>query len=187
MVDANSDYTLEDIETLKELDKFNLIMIEQPLADDDIVDHATLQSQMKTPICLDESIVTVEDARKAIEIGACKIINIKIARVGGLYPAIQIHDLCSKHNIPVWCGGMLESGIGQAFAIALASLPNFSIPGDVASSDRYFVEDLIEPNIEVKNGIIDVPKSAGLGFNINEEKIKKFKVKSIVLNKNSKE
>jgi len=179
MVDANSDYTLEDIPLLKQLDQFNLKMIEQPFSEEDIIDHSKLQKVMKTPICLDESISSVDDARVAIEINACKIINIKIARVGGLLPAIKIHDFCEKNKIPVWCGGMLESGVGQAFAIALASLNNFSIPGDVAPSDRYFVEDIISPPIKLNNGEIKVPTTPGLGFEVDEDKIKKYLVERI--------
>lgn len=179
MVDANSDYTLDDVNILKQLDQFNLIMIEQPLDDEDIIDHAILQKQIKTSICLDESIHSYEDAKKAISIGACKIINIKLARVGGLLPAIKIHDLCLKNKIPIWCGGMLESGIGQAFAIALTSLPGFILPGDVAPSDRYFVEDIIRPPIIIKNGRINVPKKAGLGFEVDEKKIEEYLVERI--------
>jgi len=181
MVDANSDYTLKDIPLLKQLDQFNLMMIEQPFSEEDIVDHSKLQKVMKTPICLDESICSLDDARVAIETNACKIINIKIARVGGLLPAIQIHDFCKENNIKVWCGGMLESGIGQAFAIALASLPNFSVPGDVAPSDRYFTEDIIDPPIKLDHGEIKVPAIPGLGFNVDEKKIEKYLIERIIL------
>ncbi|WP_404406383.1 o-succinylbenzoate synthase [Jeotgalibacillus malaysiensis] len=175
MADANSAYTLKDKELLKELDQFNLIMVEQPLAHDDIIDHAKLQVEMKTPICLDESIHSVEDARKAIEIEACKIINIKVGRVGGLTEAIKMHDLCEKHNIPVWCGGMLEAGIGRAHNIAIASLGNFTIPGDTSASSRYFHEDIILPEVTLsKPGIITVPDTPGIGFDINNNLIKKL-------------
>jgi len=172
MADANSAYTLNDLEMLKELDEFGLIMIEQPLAHDDIIDHAALQRELKTPICLDESIHTVEDARKAIGLGSCKIINIKIGRVGGLTEAKRIHDLCQAHGVPVWCGGMLEAGIGRAHNIAIASLANFSIPGDTSPSNRYFVEDIVTPMIDfAKPGVLDVPTAPGIGFSINEAAI----------------
>jgi len=173
MADANSAYTLKDIEMLKELDEFGLIMIEQPLAHDDIIDHATLQRELKTPICLDESIHTVEDARKAIGLGSCRIINIKIGRVGGLTEAKRIHDLCQEHQVPVWCGGMLEAGIGRAHNIAIASLSNFSIPGDTSPSNRYFTEDIVTPLIDfAKPGVLDVPTAPGIGFSINEDAIR---------------
>ncbi|PLR79837.1 o-succinylbenzoate synthase [Bacillus canaveralius] len=172
MADANSAYTLNDKELLKELDQFGLIMVEQPLAHDDIIDHAKLQAELATPICLDESIHSVEDARKAIEINACKIINIKIGRVGGLTEAIKIHDLCAEKNIPVWCGGMLEAGIGRAHNIAIASLNNFTIPGDTSASSRYFHKDIILPEVTLsKPGFIAVPEQPGIGFDIDNEVI----------------
>ncbi|WNC15216.1 o-succinylbenzoate synthase [Brevibacillus brevis] len=173
MADANSAYTLQDIDMLKELDDFGLIMIEQPLAHDDIIDHATLQRELKTPICLDESIHTAEDARKAIELGSCRIINIKVGRVGGLTDAKKIHDLCQSKGIPVWCGGMLEAGIGRAHNIAIASLSNFSIPGDTSPSHRYFAEDIVTPLIDfAAPGVLDVPTAPGIGFAINEAAIR---------------
>jgi len=172
MADANSAYTLKDMEMLKALDDFGLIMIEQPLAHDDIIDHATLQRELKTPICLDESIHTVEDARKAIELGSCRIINIKIGRVGGLTDAKKIHDLCAERSIPVWCGGMLEAGIGRAHNIAMASLGNFTIAGDTSPSNRYFVQDIVTPMIDfAAPGVLDVPTAPGIGFGINEQAI----------------
>lgn len=172
MADANSAYTLKDIELLKSLDEFGLIMIEQPLAHDDIIDHATLQRELKTPICLDESIHSVEDARKAIELGSCRIINIKIGRVGGLTEAKRIHDLCEKKQIPLWCGGMLEAGIGRAHNIAIASLSNFTIPGDTSPSNRYFAEDIVTPEIEfAEPGVLKVPTGPGIGFEPNEKAI----------------
>lgn len=175
MADANSAYTLNDKALLKELDTFNLMMVEQPLAHDDIIDHAKLQAEMKTPICLDESIHSVEDARKALEIEACKIINIKIGRVGGLTEAKKIHDLCEERDVPVWCGGMLEAGIGRAHNIAIASLSNFTIPGDTSSSSRYFNEDIIFPEVTLsKPGMISVPERPGIGFDINNELINKM-------------
>lgn len=173
MADANSAYTLGDLELLKALDDFGLIMIEQPLAHDDIIDHATLQRQLQTPICLDESIHTVEDARKAIELGSCKIINIKVGRVGGLTEAKHIHDLCQAHQVPVWCGGMLEAGIGRAHNIAIASLSNFTIPGDTSPSHRYFAEDIVTPLIDfAESGVLSVPASPGIGYEINEAAIR---------------
>jgi len=177
MADANSCYNLNDLQLLKELDQFNLMMIEQPLAHDDIIDHAKLQETLTTPICLDESIHSVEDARKAIEINACKIINIKVGRVGGLFEAIKMHNLCEENNIPVWCGGMLEAGIGRAHNIAVASLSNFSIPGDTSASSRYFDEDIILPEVTLsKPGIITVPEQPGIGFEVNQEAINQFTV-----------
>lgn len=172
MADANSAYTLADIDMLKQLDEFGLIMIEQPLGHDDIIDHATLQRELKTPICLDESIHTVEDARKAIELGSCRIINIKIGRVGGLTDAKKLHDLCAAKGVPVWCGGMQEVGIGRAHNIAIASLSNFTIPGDTSPSHRYFTEDVVTPMIDfVSPGVLSVPTGAGIGFTINEAAI----------------
>lgn len=165
MADANSAYTLNDIELFKELDNLNLIMIEQPLSNDDIVDHAKLQAVMKTRICLDESIHSVDDARHAIELGSTKTINIKVARVGGLTEAKKIHDLCQSHDIPVWCGGMLDTGIARAHNIAISSLPNYKFPGDVPASDRYWKEDLTSPAVIIdKNAMIQVPEKAGIGF-----------------------
>lgn len=175
MADANSAYRLEDTETLKQLDAFNLTMIEQPLASDDIIDHASLQKLMETPICLDESIHSLEDARKAIELGSTKIINIKIGRVGGLTEA-KIHDYCETHNIPVWCGGMLESGIGRAHNVALTTLSNFILPGDTAGSNRYWEKDIIEPEVVVKDGYIEVPQQVGIGYEINRETVNSFTV-----------
>lgn len=176
MADANSAYRLEDTELLKQLDEFDLTMVEQPLASDDIIDHATLQKEMKTPICLDESIHSLEDTRKAIAIGATKIINIKIGRVGGLTEAKKIHDYCAAHGIPVWCGGMLESGIGRAHNVALTTLPNFILPGDTASSNRYWEKDIIEPEVVAENGYITVPTEAGIGYKVNVETVESYTV-----------
>ncbi len=165
MVDANSAYRLEDAPLLKQLDAFYLMMIEQPLGWDDIYSHAALQRQLDTPICLDECIHDVDHARAAIEIGACRIINIKLGRVGGHTPARRVHDLCEAKSIPVWCGGMLESGIGRAHNIAMSSLSNFSLPGDVSASRRYWDEDIIEPEVEVsRQGAIRVPTAPGIGY-----------------------
>lgn len=171
MADANSAYRLEDTETLKQLDEFNLSMIEQPLASDDIIDHARLQKELKTPICLDESIHSLEDTRKAVELGSTKIINIKIGRVGGLTEAKKIHDYCLENNIPVWCGGMLESGVGRAHNVALTTLPNFILPGDTASSSRYWERDIIEPEVVMEDGFIEVPESPGIGYEIDKEAV----------------
>lgn len=172
MADANSAYTLQDIERIKALDDFNLLMIEQPLAYDDIIEHALLQMEIKTPICLDESINSYDDARKAIEFGSCKVINIKVGRVGGLYEAKRIHDYCFEKGIPVWCGGMIEFGISRAHNIALASLPGFSIPGDISSSNRFWEEDIITPEVIVQNGSVAVPPGPGIGFEINEKRLR---------------
>lgn len=169
MADANSAYSLDDINHLKKLDQYRLTMIEQPLAHDDIVDHATLQKEMVTPICLDESIHSISDARKAIELGSCKIINIKIGRVGGITEAIKIHDYCKEKNISVWCGGMLESGIGRAHNIAITSLSQFNLPGDTAASSRYWKSDIIEPEVVVKNGEIKLVEEKGIGFEVNRK------------------
>jgi O-succinylbenzoate synthase len=174
MADANSAYTLYDVEHLKKLDQYNLMMIEQPLAHDDIIDHATLQEQLQTPICLDESIHSLEDARKAIQLGSCRIINIKIGRVGGLGESVRIHDLCKDNGIPVWCGGMLETGIGRAHNIALTALPNFTIPGDTAPSSHYWKEDIIEPEVAMDHGIIRVQTGPGIGFAVDREKLDTF-------------
>jgi o-succinylbenzoate synthase len=165
MVDANSAYRLEDWPHLKRLEAYYLMMIEQPLGWDDIYSHAELQRKLDTPICLDECIHTEEHARAAIELGACRIINIKLGRVGGYTPALRIHNLCKSKQIPVWCGGMLESGIGRAHNIALSTLENFSLPGDVTASRRYWVEDVIDPDVTVTpEGTIRVPEGPGIGY-----------------------
>lgn len=169
MVDANSAYTLADLETLKSLDEFNLLMIEQPFQEDDFIQHAKLQKVIATPICLDESILSVQDAKLAYELGCCKIINIKIGRVGGLTEARRIHDFCKEKGLAVWCGGMLEAGVGRAHCIALSSLPQFTLPGDISGSNRYWEKDIIEPEVIVENGLIQVPQSAGIGFTVNEK------------------
>lgn len=181
MADANSAYSLKDLPLFKEMDKLNLMMIEQPLEHDDIVDHRKLQSELQTPICLDESIHSYDDARRAIELGSCKIINIKVGRVGGLSAAKAIHDLCEENNIAVWCGGMLESGVGRAHNIAITTLSNFTIPGDTAPSSRYWHEDIIEPEITMdSNGNIQVSDQPGIGYEVVEEKIEKYTIEKIV-------
>lgn len=172
MVDANAAYSAGDGAHLAKLDAYKLMMIEQPLEYDDVMDHVQLQREIATPICLDESIHTVRIARDAIEAKACRIINVKPGRVGGHAESIALHDLCQAHGIPVWHGGMLESGIGRAHNIHLASLPNFTLPGDVAASKRYYTPDLIEPGIEVSSdGTIPVPTGPGIGVNIVEERV----------------
>ena len=172
MVDANAAYTLADAAHLARLDPFDLMMIEQPLDYDDVMDHVSLQRQLKTPICLDESIKTVTIARDAIAAGACRIINIKPGRVGGFAESVRLHDLCASKGIPVWHGGMLESGIGRAANIHLSSLPNFSLPGDIAASKRYFDPDLIDPPVTVAaDGTIPVPAGHGIGVAIREDRL----------------
>ncbi len=182
MVDANSSYTLKQLPIMKQMDKYNLMMTEQPLADDDIVDHAVLQKEITTPVCLDESIHSAEDVRRALSIGACKIINIKPGRVGGLLESKKIHDLCQKNNIGVWCGGMLESGIGRAFNIAIASLPNYIYPADMSPVHFFYKDDLVTDSFTVdKKGFIDVPTTPGLGFTVDEKKIKKYTTATSIL------
>lgn len=184
MADANSAYTLDDIELFKQMDSLGLIMIEQPLAHDDIIDHAKLQAAVQTRICLDESIHSVEDARKAIELGSCKVINIKIGRVGGITEAIKIHNICKENNIPVWCGGMLESGIGRAHNVAITTLDNFTIPGDTAPSARYWEQDIIEPWIDMDaEGNIKVSKKPGIGYDINQAALEKYTVAQVSFSK----
>ena len=182
MVDANSAYRLEDWPHLKRLEAYYLMMIEQPLGWDDLYSHAELQRKLDTPICLDECIHTEEHARAAIELGACRIINIKLGRVGGYTPAKQIHDLCKSRQIPVWCGGMLESGIGRAHNIALSTLDNFSLPGDVTASRRYWTEDVIDPEVEVTpQGIIRVPEGPGIGYLPRRDRIEELTVRKEIL------
>jgi len=170
MADANSAYTLADADRLRRLDEFNLMMIEQPLAHDDIIDHAKLQAQLQTPLCLDECIRTPRHAQQAIEMHACGIINIKLGRVGGFRQAKRIHVIAQANGIPVWCGGMLESGIGRAHNVALSTLPNFTLPGDVSASKRYWKCDIVQPAIEVTaRGTIEVPDGPGFGYEIDRD------------------
>jgi len=181
-VDANAAYTMADAALLARLDPFDLLLIEQPLDYDDVMDHAALQRQIRTPVCLDESIHTVRVARDAIEAKACRIINIKPGRVGGHRASIELHDLCAAHDIPVWHGGMLESGIGRAHNIHLASLPNFRLPGDIAASKRYYQPDLIEPAIDISpDGTIPVPQGPGIGVNIVRERIDRATIRHTTL------
>jgi O-succinylbenzoate synthase len=180
MVDANSAYTLDDTALFVALDEYHLLMIEQPLGYDDIVDHARLQSQIQTPLCLDESIHTPDHARQALDLESCRIINIKPGRVGGLYRAKQIHDLCQGRAAPVWCGGMLETGIGRAHNVALASLPNFQLPGDISASKRYYEQDLVCPPFEVTpEGMMVVPQGPGIGVEVDEERLEKVTVRKL--------
>jgi len=178
-VDANSAYELKDTNHLKELDQFNLLMMEQPLQWDDIYSHAKLQSQIRTAICLDECINNAAHAEAAIEMGACRVINIKLGRVGGYSKARQVHDVCQQHSVPVWCGGMLESGVGRAHNIAMSTLPNFTLPGDVSASQRYWKEDIIEPEVEVSSrGTILLPTSPGLGYSVKRKLVEQLTVRT---------
>ena len=172
--DANGAYTLRDKVLLKELDAFRLLLLEQPFPAHDLWDHRRLQREMETPICLDESIVSAEDARKALEMGSCRIVNIKVGRVRGVVEARKIHDVCQSKGIAVWCGGMLESGIGRAHNLHLATLPNFKLPNDISASKRYYVQDLIEPPIEItERGMLHVPVGPGIGIYPQEDRIRK--------------
>ncbi len=176
-VDANSAYTLEHLNLFKEMDQYNLLLIEQPLAYNDIYEHSKLQQEISTPICLDESINSIADTKTAIELNSCKTINIKPGRVGGFKEAISIHDYCLGKNIPVWHGGMLESGIGRAGNLALASLPNFTLPADISASKRYYENDIIEPEFLLNDdGTIYVPTKSGIGVNVNFETLDKVTV-----------
>ena len=177
MVDANSAYTLDDVGLFQAMDELDLMMIEQPLHHEDIWDHAKLQKQIRTPICLDESVHSADDARRAIEMGACHIINIKAGRVGGLSSARDIQALAAEHGVPVWCGGMLESGIGRAHNVHLSTLENFSLPGDVADSKRYFVEEIVEPPVTVRpDGTIAVPQGPGIGYEVQWDRIERHRL-----------
>lgn len=176
--DANSAYTLDQIEHLKKFDRFNLLMIEQPLWHDDFYFHAKLQKQIKSAICLDEAIHGRRDAQAAAELGACRIINVKVGRVGGFTEAVAVHNAAQAAGLPVWCGGMLESGIGRSHNIALSTLANFSLPGDVSASKRYWKEDIIEPEVEVSaQGFIPLPQGAGRGFTIKSDLVEKLTVR----------
>lgn len=181
-VDANSIYTLDQADQLARLDDFDLLLIEQPLGHDDIFDHARLQKQLRTPICLDESIVSPDHARWALELGACGVINIKPSRVGGLTAARQIHDMCQAAGVPVWCGGMLETGIGRAANVALASLPNFKLPGDISASDRYFQRDIVHnPFVLNPDSTLSVPGGHGNGAEVDLEYLEHVTVERVVL------
>lgn len=177
-VDANSAYNLNDIDLFKQMDEYKLLLIEQPLGYDDIYDHSKLQREIKTPICLDESIHSIDDTRAAIELESCRVINIKPGRVGGFTESKLIHDYSASRNIPVWCGGMLESGIGRAGNVALASLHNFTLPGDISASKRYYIEDIVEPEFVVNpDGTMDVPTEPGIGVEVKMNILEKVTVK----------
>ena len=179
-VDANSAYTLETAQALTPLDELDLLMIEQPLYEDDIWDHRLLQRELKTPLCLDESILSPRHARYALEMNACKIINIKPGRVGGLSQAVAIHDMCVKQKIPVWCGGMLETGVGRASNLAVAALPGFNLPGDISASDRYFEQDITHERFTLNaDSTIDVPSAPGLGVSVDQKALDSFAISSM--------
>jgi len=179
-VDANSAYRLEDIGIFKKMDDYGLLLIEQPLGYEDIFDHSKLQRELKTPICLDESIHSLDDTRAAIELDSCRVINIKPGRVGGYTESKLIHDYCAGMNIPVWHGGMLESGIGRAGNVALASLPNFTLPGDLSASKRYYKEDIVDPEFVVNpDGTMDVPTKPGIGVEVNMRKLDDVTLRSV--------
>ncbi len=175
-VDANSAYTLADVDTLAELDRFDLLLIEQPLQEDDLVDHATLARRLRTPVCLDESIVSEKAAIDALALGSASVINIKAGRVGGYLEAVRIHDLCADAGIPVWCGGMLETGIGRAANAALAALPGFTLPGDVSASSRFYARDIVTDPAVLEDGHVRVPTGAGLGVEIDPVALEDFTV-----------
>jgi O-succinylbenzoate synthase len=182
MADANSAYDLDDAPHLAELDRFGLLMLEQPLTPGDLVDHAALQRQMTTPICLDESVESAREARQALELGACRVINIKPGRVGGFAESRRIHDIARAAGIPVWCGGMLETGIGRACNVALATLPNFRLPGDISASNRYWAEDIIDPPFALqKGGTISVPTRWGLGVRVRVDLVDRLTVRREVV------
>ncbi|HYK87358.1 MAG TPA: o-succinylbenzoate synthase [Acidobacteriota bacterium] len=181
MADANSAFSLSDIQLFRKIDDLELMMIEQPLAHDDMVDHAILQREVRTPICLDESIHSSEDARKAVEMGSCRIINVKLGRVGGFNEAMRLNDYCVRNGVPIWCGGMLESGVGRAHNIALSTLSGFTLPGDVSASKRYYREDTIIPPVTVSSdGIIQVPDAPGIGYELNWKRINEATVRTRV-------
>jgi len=174
MADANSSYTLGDTAVLRELDGLGLMMLEQPLGSEDLREHALLQALMKTPICLDESIRSPGDTRLALELGSGRIINIKPGRVGGFASSREINDICAEQKVPVWCGGMLEAGIGRAYNLALASLPNFLLPGDISESRRYWAEDIVDPEFVMEGGMMPVPTGPGIGVTLRRDRVEKL-------------
>jgi O-succinylbenzoate synthase len=184
MADANSAFTLDDAPLFREMDALNLLMIEQPLHHDDITDHAKLQSHLTTPICLDESIHSPLHARWAVDVKACRIINMKVGRVGGLINAVAIHNLCAETGIPLWCGGMLESGVGRAVNLHLATMPNFTLPGDISATDRYYHEDIAEPDFKLNqaDSTITVPSGPGIGVKVIPQRLAKYRVRQQVFN-----
>ncbi|MDM8531762.1 o-succinylbenzoate synthase [Anaerolineales bacterium HSG25] len=179
MADANSAFSLDDVPLFQEMDNLNLLMIEQPLHYDDIYEHSKLQKQIKTPVCLDESIHLPTHAKAAIELGSCRIINMKVGRVGGLNNAKSIHDMCLKASIPIWCGGMLETGIGRATNLHLATMPNFTLPGDISATSRYYHEDIAEPAFELnrEDSTISVPMGLGIGVEVRLDRVKKHRIR----------
>lgn len=181
MADANAAFTLEDAPLLRELDGLDLMMLEQPLAWSDYLDHARLQEELETPICLDESIRSARDAELALELGSCSIINIKPGRVGGFAESRRIHDLCRERDVPVWCGGMLESGVGRAHNVALATLPGFTLPGDISESRRYWAEDIVEPEFVMTDGEMRLPDGPGIGVRPRTDRIDALTVRREVL------
>jgi O-succinylbenzoate synthase len=182
MVDANSAYTLADVPLFRALDSHRLLMVEQPLAYDDMYDHARLQSRIETAVCLDESVRSSEDARKALALGACRIINIKLGRVGGHAEARRVEAVCREGGVPVWCGGMLESGVGRAHNVAMSTLAGFTLPGDVTASARYWEEDIIDPPVTVTpRGTIHAPEAPGIGFEVNRARVEAHTVRSETL------
>ncbi len=181
-VDANSAYTLETAQALRPLDDLSLLLIEQPLFEDDIWDHRKLQEQFRTPICLDESILTPRHARYALEMQACRIINIKAARLGGLSQAVAVHDFCRARGVPVWCGGMLETGVGRASNLALASLPGFTLPGDISASNRYYAKDITVESFRLNDdSTIDVPDDPGLGVTVDQDAVDQYTLNRLAL------
>ena len=181
MADANSAYTVHDIDRLKRLDRFGLLMIEQPFDPDNLIDHALLQRSIATPICLDETLVSYESTRQALELGCCRIVNLKIGRVGGLSEALKIHALCRERGVPLWCGGLLESGIGRGHNLALASLPGFELPGDLSASSRYFARDVVEPEITLsEGGWIEVPAAPGIGLAVRLPLLESTTIRRII-------
>jgi O-succinylbenzoate synthase len=177
MADANGAYKSSEAQALFKLDEYGLMMIEQPFAWDDLVEHANLQRALKTPICLDESVSSINDLKTALSLKSCRILNLKPARVGGPTVSKEIHDLCQTHHMPLWCGGLLETGIGRAHNIAIASLPGFVLPNDISASNRYFREDIVSPEFKLnKNGTMSVPKGPGIGVNVIHEKLLEYTV-----------
>jgi O-succinylbenzoate synthase len=181
-VDANSAYHLDQADLLSELDQWELLLIEQPLAEDDLWDHHLLQKRLATPLCLDESILSPRHARQALEMGACRIINIKAGRVGGLSHSLEIHQYCYERGVPVWCGGMLETGIGRAANLALAALPGFALPGDISATERYYQEDITEQRFVLNpDSTIDVPQQPGLGVDVSRKSLHKYTLEKLTV------
>jgi O-succinylbenzoate synthase len=180
-VDANAAYRLADLDILRALDELGLVMIEQPLSHDDLVDHARLQAQITTPICLDESLGSAEDVRRAFELGSCRVVNLKVSRLGGVHETKQAHDLCLAAGIPAWCGGMHEFGIGRAANAAVAGLPGCVLPGDISGSDKYFLEDLVDPPILSREGRVTIPTGPGLGVSVVPRRLQRATIRTEVI------